>query len=1021
MPADIEQLRRQLQAFDFSRLLIEELGWNHYNSRPVSIQVDGSAYTLETAAEKAKFVVYVCGPDSEGGIPPYPIRRKIERQAAKMHYEHLIIFVDGLKTRQLWQWVKRENGKPAACREYEFLKGGNSMALAQRLQDLAFELDEEENLNIHEVAQRAQQALDAERVTRKFYDQFKKELETFRSFIQGITAQGDREWYASLTLNRMMFVYFIQKQGFLDGDHDYLQNRLKLVQQQNGPDKFQRFYRLFLLRLFHEGLGQPEARRDSDLAQLLGRVPYLNGGLFDKHDLERDNPDLQIPDEAFQKIFDFFDGYRWHLDERPHHADNEINPDVLGYIFEKYINQKQMGAYYTKEDITGYIARNTVVPFLFDAARKECRGAFAPRGGVWRLLKDDPDRYIYPAVGHGVTWDARQQPPVRLEIPYELPEEIAAGIGDVSKRGDWNWPAPEEYALPTETWREVVARRQRHQEVRDKLVAGEVQDINDLITLNLDICQFAEEVIVQSEGPELLRAFFRALKEVSVLDPACGSGAFLFAALNILEPLYRACLEGMQGFLDDLESSQRPHHPETMGDFRKALAEVRQHPNLSYYILKSIVINNLYGVDIMEEAVEICKLRLFLKLVAQLETYGQIRPLPDIDFNIRPGNTLVGFTSREAVEQAMTITSKGQYRALDQEQRKTLARIEEDAEVADRAFSRFRDQQTQHNMDVEEITLAKLELRRRLDSLHEELDRYLAAEYVVDANDATAYQSWRASHQPFHWFVEFYGVMHRGGFDVIIGNPPYVSYKDVIDTYTVREFKTENCGNLYDLVVERAQQILSQRRGKIGIIVPLSITFSADHSALRKLLLKEFGNQYYSSYDNIPASIFEGVSQRCTIWLASQDHNETSIFITPMYRWRSAYRPCLVQTIAYTRLPNELVKETELPKLASPLQTEIYLELGAKARTATQQVSRADRLGKFSIGFSQSARNFVSVFKEDPPTLDAISLRSVKSSKIGYIKIHDERIVNTALAMCAGELYFWYWLVRGYLISDSGL
>ncbi|MFH0731237.1 MAG: hypothetical protein V2B19_33440 [Pseudomonadota bacterium] len=52
----------------------------------------------------------------------------------------------------------------------------------------------------------------------------------------------------------------------------------------------------------------------------------------------------------------FFDQYRWHLDERPLRADNEINPDVVGYIFEKYINQKQMGAYYTKEDITEYIS-----------------------------------------------------------------------------------------------------------------------------------------------------------------------------------------------------------------------------------------------------------------------------------------------------------------------------------------------------------------------------------------------------------------------------------------------------------------------------------------------------------------------------------------------------------------------------------------------------------------------------------------------------------------------------------------
>src|SRR5207245_612122 len=152
---------------------------------------------------------------------------------------------------------------------------------------------------------------------------------------------------------------------FLAGDPDYLRHRLKAVQQRKGRDKFLTFYRYFLLRLFHEGLGQPPALRKKDLDELLGDVPYLNGGLFDIHELEKAYANIQIADEAFERLFDFFDAYHWHLDERPMRADNEINPDVLGYIFEKYINQKQMGAYYTKEDVTGYIARNAIVSFIF--------------------------------------------------------------------------------------------------------------------------------------------------------------------------------------------------------------------------------------------------------------------------------------------------------------------------------------------------------------------------------------------------------------------------------------------------------------------------------------------------------------------------------------------------------------------------------------------------------------------------------------------------------------------------------
>ena len=302
---------------------------------------------------------------------------------------------------------------------------------------------------------------------------------------------------------------------------------------------------------------------------LLGKVPYLNGGIFDPHALERENPGVSIPDSAFRQVFDFFDQYQWHLDDRPTGADNEINPDVLGYIFEKYVNQKQMGAYYTKEDITGYIARNTVIPRLLEMARAECPVAFDPGGGVWRLLRDDPDNYIYPALGHGVAWDYSPDGAVRLEEPLPLPVDIAAGLDDPARRTGWNRAAPPDYALPTETWRELIARRRRYEEVRGKLAAGEVSDVNDLVTSTWTASVFARDVIVNSEGPELVRAIWRALSRVSVLDPACGSGAFLFAALNILEPLYSAVMQAMREFREDLETTQRPRSPNALSDFRE--------------------------------------------------------------------------------------------------------------------------------------------------------------------------------------------------------------------------------------------------------------------------------------------------------------------------------------------------------------------------------------------------------------------------------------------------------------------
>ena len=1010
MPVSIEELRPYLQGFDFPGLFVEGLGWNRYEAEPLAVHADGLDHSLTPVAEKAGFQVFRCSPDQDGAIPDYPVRRRIESQVAKSAFEHLVVFTDVGETTQIWQWVRREAGKPAACREYRYDAPGSGTPLLQRLQPLFVSLDEEPSVNIALVTSRVRSALDVEKITKRFYDRFRAELTAFGGFIEGIEAQGDRDWYASLMLNRMMFVYFVQKQGFLDNDTDYLRNRLKRVQQQSGGGRFQQFYRLFLLRLFHEGLGQPEARRAPDLAALLGRVPFLNGGLFDQHELEKYNPDISIPDEAFEQVFDFFDGYRWHLDERPHREDNEINPDVLGYIFEKYVNQKQMGAYYTKEDITGYISRNTVIPFLLDTTKEGVPVAFGPDGGVWRLLRDDPDRYIYPAVGHGIAWNARDvEDTKRLDAPLDLPDDIAAGVADVSKRGGWNTAAPDEYALPTETWREVVARRTRYADDRAKLVSGEVQEINDLITLNLDVERFARDVIAQSEGPELLRAFWHALygnrerndSGISVLDPTCGSGAFLFAALNVLEPLYTACLEGMRGFLDDAERSERKRSPEHLRDFRRILEQVDKHPSERYFVLKSIVLNNLYGVDIMEEAVEICKLRLFLKLVAQLETYEQIEPLPDIDFNVRTGNTLVGFTSLEAVRNAMTATADGQHRMVSEEEQEYLDRIEELAEEASHTFNRFRERQT--TLDGKVLSGDKQDLREQLGDLANELDEHLAREYGVDPKKANAYDIWRASHQPFHWFVEFYGIMSKGGFDVVIGNPPYVEYSKVKDDYIVRDFKTEQCGNLYAFVMERSRA-LAQKNASLSMIVPLS-----GHSTKR---MQSLVQQFYSFYGSIhlqtigsdanPSRLFEDVKFRLAIFVASNLAQET--LTTRYLRWYAEERPYLFDLLEYTAI-GDFRYPTAIPKVAHPVHLRILARLAE--RTLQFQV-QSGRVGPHVL-YHAAPVNWIRAHST-APYFHSPRDNKTTSGELRPLRAQEDwrGSVQAALCRCSTTFFVWW-------------
>ena len=992
-PLNREKIRRHLEECDLHALFIEELGWDH-GGENTAVTVADKTFVLAAIAHKRGLVVYQHIADTAETFPDHPTRQKIEKAVARTVREHLIVYAPPDRSAQHWQWVKREPGKPDRQRSEAYHRGEAGERLIQKLEQIVFTLDEEDDLTIVDVSGRVRAAFDVEKVTRKFYDRFKQEHRAFLDFIEGIQNIADREWYASLMLNRMMFIYFIQKRGFLDSDPDYLRNRLHSMQTTHGKDRFQTFYRLFLLRLFHEGLGQPEADRSPELTALLGRVPYLNGGLFDVHDLERDNAEIHIPDEAFAQIFAFFDAYQWHLDDRLLRNDNEINPDVLGYIFEKYINQKQMGAYYTKEDITGYISRNTIIPFLFDQAKKACPIAFTPGGGVWRPLSDDPDRYFYEAVRHGITYDIHTKED--LTEKRALPANIAAGLNAVSKRDGWNRAAPAAYALPTETWREHVARRQRYEEVRAKLAAGEVTSINDLITYNLDIEKFAHDVIVESEGPELIRAFWKALNAVSVLDPTCGSGAFLFAALNILEPLYTACLEVMRGFLDDLERSQRTHRPEKLRDFRSVLEQVAAHPSESYFILKSIIVNNLYGVDIMEEAVEICKLRLFLKLVAQLERYEQIEPLPDVDFNVRAGNTLVGFTSLDEVKKVLS---------ADLIKQLSLPQIEERAEIANRAFRKFRAMQTEYGMDAGEFAATKVELRKRLDDLRNELDQYLAGDYGIKVKSKRAYQQWRDSHQPFHWFVEFYGIMQGGGFDVIIGNPPYLETREV--SYSTRHFACEDTGAVHALCIERSL-MLGTKSGCISMIVPLALVSTQRMTILQRMLEKN-RDCWYSNFSWRPGKLFDTVNRALTIFVSTRPGDGGSIFSTDYLKWNTDSRDYLIPTVRYVECPGAR-QAFWVPKLGHHIESSILRKCTAIRQTMEHFTARSNNF----VYYRTDGGLYWKIFTDFAPTFYVNGVKG-SSSRETRFALSDREHVASAIAVLSSDVYWWWYTVTSNL------
>ena len=861
-----------LHAGDFKQLFLE-CGWNNPTTTDAyPIPVGEETYSMSEVAQKG-LKIYVC---KVAKMPEASVRRQLDSKLRKLSHDYFLIFVSTAEEfHHLWSVPVKSVDKRQLV-TIEYIQDDQAAFLLEKVNAISFSFDEEPT--IVDVVDRVNAAflVNTTEVTKKFYQGFKKQHDQFVKGILGITGDQDRQWYASVMLNRLMFCYFIQKKGFLNQDENYLGNKLKWVQKTRGENKFDSFYRSFLRNLFKDGLDSPLKKRTKYFITTYGRIPYLNGGMFAEHRLECENKDLDIPDKVFEKLFEFFDQWHWHLDNRLTASGRDINPDVLGYIFEQYINDRaQMGAYYTKEDITEYIGRNCILPYLFCKVLGGTR-SFASEKWIWDYLRTSGDRYIFAAVKKGV------------ELP--LPDYIERGVPTTpssslrARRSRWNEKADEAYALPTEIWRETVARRQRYAEVRGKIEKGEITDIHDFITYNLDIRSFAEDILRETDDHHLVGHFYKAVREVTVLDPTCGSGAFLFAALNILEPLYEICLDRMEEF-----------HGKNGKLFKDELAEIKDkfRSNQKYFIYKNIILRNLYGVDIMHEATEIARLRLFLKMMAvvDVDPYDEnlgLDPLPDIDFNVKCGNTLVGYASEQEIQDGLTNGDMFAWFELK-------GKIDDELKKVTMAFKYFRDQQLDLNPDNQSLAEAKADVKKRLAAIRTLLD-----DQLYDRHSGKKKAQWLADTQPFHWYTEFYPIMaERGGFDVIIGNPPYVSMSKISYLKNTSVF---SCSDLYGHVIRRSLNLLSAA-GKHGFIVMHNLAFSKDFKSVRNVLMADNRSLWCSFYARIPGSLFSvdsdgGARVRNCIYITTQGGGKLNT--TRLHRWFTEYRPVLFENIRYT-------------------------------------------------------------------------------------------------------------------------
>jgi hypothetical protein len=886
MPLDFDRIRELFATFDFSALFTEVLGWSQAGAeKKIETEIEGVRYAASPIAHLAGVFVYEVTA-SNGEIPNAKERLAVHRDIARTRYENLLLFIDKDRTRSEWFWVKREDGKELP-RPHPFLRGQPGDLFIGKVAPLLFDISDFEkgDPQVLEVARRLKLGLDVEKVTKKFYSEFQQQHLHFLDLITGIDDDRERRWYASVLLNRLMFIWFLQRKGFLDGgDLDYLERKLE-QSRGRGAD---RYYAEFLRLLFFEGFAKPSHERSPEAQRLLGDIRYLNGGLFLPHRIEEKNPQIAVSDLAFANLFKLFRAYSWNLNDTPGGDANEINPDVLGYIFEKYINQKAFGAYYTRTDITTYLCERTIHRLVLDAVSAKSR----------------------------------------------MPREF--------------------------------------------------KDINDLLThLDGDVARL------------LLR---EVLPRLTILDPACGSGAFLVAAMKTLITIYTAVL----GY-----ARYRDH-----GDLRREVDGIeRQHPNVEYYVKHRIITKNLYGVDIMEEAVEIAKLRLFLTLVASARSVDQLEPLPNIDFNLLAGNSLIGLMRVDETKFGQgSFTFAKPYRQLVEEKDRAV-RAYRDAATYSEDLRQQRDAIDRQRADAnQQLNVLLLDEFQSLGVKYEEATWDHSKHREGKSKKRTLTRDDIADLHPFHWGYEFDDIVNkRGGFDAIITNPPWEILKPnskeffenhsalvtrkkmVFDDFeaerdrlladkeirsswlryrshygyqsafyrSAREYsdqsgevsgkRTGTDINLYKLFVERSRRLLRPGGGTCGIVVPSGFYMDLGAAQLRRSLIESTRIESLISLSN-ERYLFEGVHHSFRICLITFTNGARTDAFSAAFRVnpREAISP--EQVAAFLADERELIRyPVELLRMLSPDALSVVELRNEREIVIARQLSKGRRIDRDSL------------------------------------------------------------------------
>lgn len=322
-------------------------------------------------------------------LPNVTQRRAVHRALAPTYIEHLLAYVTADDRQATFVWARRRPKNKIEMRALPYAVGSPARTTIEQLGELAFTIEELGLFGeppVTAVTDKLSAAFDVEAVTRLFFTTYRDVFREAEGQISGISGDA-RRLFTQKLFNRLMFLVFLERKGWLsfNGSRDHLRALWEdhRREKQTSPDV--NFYRDRLNLLFFSGLNTPHEvnvvgiRRDGFLQTRIGDVPYLNGGLFEEDDEDRD-PIIAVPDEvispALDKLF-----YRFNFtvtESTPLDVEVAVDPEMLGLIFEELVTGRhETGSYYTPKPVVAFMGREALKGYLQSACPQESSKALA--------------------------------------------------------------------------------------------------------------------------------------------------------------------------------------------------------------------------------------------------------------------------------------------------------------------------------------------------------------------------------------------------------------------------------------------------------------------------------------------------------------------------------------------------------------------------------------------------------------------------------------------------------------------